>query len=169
MARLVHERRTSTLSLLYLSIPCVARACACVGTGHRAYLLFLLRSGPWCACFAVAACTHTMLRSAVLTASRSSFALGLVVCLLCSQIPSTLMAYREGEGGGSCGRFLVCGPSTEVLVVYFRFPSPLLVPPSSWRLQRRSKTCAPLPYVALFVLVCVGISPRVLLLPTDLW
>ena len=86
MARLVHEWRTSTLSLPYLPIPCVARACACVGTRHRAYLLFFLRSGSWYACFAAAACTHTMLRSAVLAASCSSCALGLMVCLLCSQI-----------------------------------------------------------------------------------
>ena len=43
MARLVHERRTSTSSLSYLSIPCVAPARACVGTGHRVYLLFILR------------------------------------------------------------------------------------------------------------------------------
>ena len=176
--------QTSTLSLPYLSlpfvIPCVARTCACVGTGHRAYLLLFLCSSSWCACFAAAACTHTMLRSAVLAAFCSSCVLGLVVCLLWSHISFRVDGLKRGRGGwfswrlrGRWARWRggpLVSPLAAALVVYFL--SPFLVLPSTWRLRRRvgTLTLAPSPYLALFVLACVGIPPPLApLVPLGLW
>ena len=84
--------RCCALSLPF-AIPCFARTCACVGTGHRAYLLFFLCPGLRCQCIAAAVCAQVYVRPSYHASCRGA---GGPLFLVCSRARCVLVVVSGG-------------------------------------------------------------------------